>query len=111
NRGARFEEQIEVLRLLWREPSVTFRGRWHTIIEAGINPLPLRREIPIWIGGAAEPAIRRAARLADGFFPQVPKGERAAWVERLHGWLEEAGRAPETFGLEPLANARGSDQE
>jgi probable F420-dependent oxidoreductase len=101
NRGRRFEEQIEVLRLLWREPVVTYRGRWHSITAAGLNPLPVRRSIPIWIGGSAEAALRRAARLADGFFPQRPlEGGWAATLEQLRAWVAEAGRDPAAFGVE-----------
>src|SRR6478752_3439105 len=53
NRGARSEEQIAVLRALWTQPVVTFEGRWHHIDAAGINPLPVQRPIPIWLGGEA----------------------------------------------------------
>jgi probable F420-dependent oxidoreductase len=54
DRGRRSEEQIEVLRALWSSPEITYRGRWHTIEDAGLNPLPPRRTIPIWIGGGVE---------------------------------------------------------
>ncbi|HZO63234.1 MAG TPA: LLM class F420-dependent oxidoreductase, partial [Gaiellaceae bacterium] len=95
DRGRRSEEQIEVLRRLWTEPVVDFEGRWHRIPAAGINPLPVQRPIPIWIGGSAEAAIRRTARLADGFFPQRPlEGGWAATIDRLRSWAEEAGRDP-----------------
>ena len=67
DRGARMEEQIEVLRLLWTRELVTFEGRWHKITDAGINPLPVRRPIPLWIGGGADPVVRRIGRLADGW--------------------------------------------
>src|SRR5579885_1964305 len=88
NRGARLEEQIEVLRALWSETSITYTGRWHTIDHAGINPLPVQRPIPIWIGATADAALRRAARLADGWFPQRPPDDQArAMMERLHGYL------------------------
>jgi probable F420-dependent oxidoreductase len=101
NRGRRAEEQIEVLRRLWTEPVVDFDGRWHRIPRAGINPPPVQRPIPIWIGGSAEAAIRRAARLADGFFPQRPlEGGWPATLERLRTWAEEAGRDPGTIGIE-----------
>jgi alkanesulfonate monooxygenase SsuD/methylene tetrahydromethanopterin reductase-like flavin-dependent oxidoreductase (luciferase family) len=43
NRGRRSEEQVQVMQKLWAEPHVTFKGRWHTIEDAGINPLPLKR--------------------------------------------------------------------
>ena len=101
NRGRRAEEQIELLRRLWTEPVVTFEGRYHRVPGAGINPLPVQRPIPVWIGGSAEPAIRRAARIADGFFPQRPlAGGWPATMERLRAWLEEAGRDPGAFGIE-----------
>src|ERR1700738_4753914 len=57
NRGRRIEEQVEVLRKLTSEPVVEFRGKWHTIDRAGLNPLPVQRPIPIWFGGSAEAAI------------------------------------------------------
>jgi probable F420-dependent oxidoreductase len=100
NRGRRAEEQIEVLRRLWTEAVVDFEGRWHHISQAGINPLPVQRPIPVWIGGSAEAAIRRAARLADGFFPQRPlEGGWAATMEQFRGWVE-AERKPEEIGIE-----------
>jgi probable F420-dependent oxidoreductase len=101
DRGKRSEEQIEVLRRLWTEPVVTFEGLHHSIPAAGISPLPVQRPIPIWIGGSAEAAIRRAARLADGFFPQRPlEGGWPATMERFRGWAEEAGRDPAAIGIE-----------
>ncbi|MDQ6673765.1 MAG: LLM class F420-dependent oxidoreductase, partial [Chloroflexota bacterium] len=72
NRGRRLEEQIELMRRLWTEPAVTFEGRYQRVTAAGLNPLPVQRPIPVWIGASAEPAIKRAAELADGFFPQRP---------------------------------------
>ena len=101
NRGRRAEEQIELLRRLWTEPIVEFAGRYHSVPAAGINPLPVQRPIPIWIGGSAEAAIRRAARMADGFFPQRPlKGGWPVTMERFRGWAEEAGRDPAAIGIE-----------
>jgi probable F420-dependent oxidoreductase len=101
NRGRRAEEQIDVLRRLWTEPVVDFEGNWHRIPRAGINPLPVQRPIPIWIGASAEPAIRRAARLADGFFPQRPlDGGWEATIEQFRNWVEDAGRNPGEIGIE-----------
>src|SRR5581483_4454210 len=51
NRGRRMEEQIAVMRALWTQEAVTFHGRWHHTSAAGINPLPVQRPIPVWIGG------------------------------------------------------------
>jgi probable F420-dependent oxidoreductase len=101
DRGKRSEEQIEVMRRLWTEPVVDFEGRWHRIPQAGINPLPVQRPIPIWIGGSAEAALKRAARLADGFFPQRPiDGDWPKTMELFRGWVEEAGRDPAEIGIE-----------
>jgi probable F420-dependent oxidoreductase len=102
NRGARSEEQIALLRALWSEPVVTFKGRWHTVEDAGLNPLPVQRPIPIWIGGYSEVTLRRTARLADGYFPAGKPADdqvRAA-IEQLYSYLREAGRDVASFGLE-----------
>jgi len=101
NRGRRMEEQIEVMRALWREPLVDFDGRYHTLHRAGIKPLPPERSIPVWMGGGVEAVLKRAARLADGWFPEFRPGPDAeATVERLRGYLRDAGRDPATFGIE-----------
>src|SRR3954454_2497828 len=76
NRGVRMDEQIPLLRRLFNERAVTHHGRYEKVTGAGIAPLPVQRPIPIWIGGQSDPAYRRAGRLADGWFPQVPPGER-----------------------------------
>jgi probable F420-dependent oxidoreductase len=101
NRGKRIEEQIALMRALWTKHLVTFRGQWHRVSDAGINPLPVQRPIPIWMGGESEPVMRRAARLADGWMPHFRPGPQAqAIVDRLHGLLREAGRDPARFGIE-----------
>src|SRR4029077_19378899 len=65
-RGARQEEQIELLRKLFTDPLVDFSGRFHRVDRAALNPQPTR-PIPIWLGGSSEAAFDRAARIADGF--------------------------------------------
>jgi alkanesulfonate monooxygenase SsuD/methylene tetrahydromethanopterin reductase-like flavin-dependent oxidoreductase (luciferase family) len=100
-RGARIEEQIEVMRLLWSREVVSYEGKYHRIDEAGINPLPVQRPIPVWMGARADVGLRRTARVADGWFPLGPLDERMREaVERLRGYVEEAGRAPESVGIE-----------
>jgi alkanesulfonate monooxygenase SsuD/methylene tetrahydromethanopterin reductase-like flavin-dependent oxidoreductase (luciferase family) len=100
-RGARIEEQIEVMRLLWSREVVSYEGKYHRIDEAGINPLPVQRPIPVWMGARADVGLRRTARVADGWFPLGPPDERMREViRRLHGYVEEAGRAPESVGIE-----------
>lgn len=115
NRGRRIEEQIDLLRCLWTEPHVDFRGRWHHIPDAGINPLPIQRPIPIWFGGHSEPVIRRAARLGDGWMPLYKSPQDAqSGLELLASELSIAGRSRTEFGLEarvPYGSANQSDWE
>jgi probable F420-dependent oxidoreductase len=103
DRTGRLEEQIEVMRLLWSEPAVTFDGRYHHLDGVGINPRPAHR-IPIAIGsGAAEPVLRRVARVADGWMPLLVPGldptPVADAVDRLRKLCEEEGRDPATLAI------------
>lgn len=101
NRGRRLEEQIEVLRKLWTQELVSFEGRWHKITDAGIKPLPLQRPIPIWFGGSDERALRRLGRLGDGWFPLIGPDEQCrAAIEKIRGYAKEAGRDPNTIGID-----------
>ncbi len=101
NKNRRIEEQIEVLRLLWTEPVVHFTGRWHRIDRAGLNPMPVQRPIPVWMGGTAEEELKRIARIADGWFTQLQPNENGhAAFERFRGYLREAGRDPARFPIE-----------
>ncbi len=101
-RGRRVSEQIEVLRALWTEEIVDFEGRWHRVDRAAVNPLPRQRPIPIWIGGHAEPVIRRTAALADGWLPQFdPAAESSKQsVALLRQATVEAGREVSDVGIE-----------
>jgi len=120
NRGRRIEEQIAVLRALWTQEVVDFKGRWHRIDRAGVNPLPVQRPIPVWMGGGwdrqkraiVEPAARRIARIADGWFTHVPvnDGSRAA-MEEFRRLVEEEGRDPATFPVEARLPAAKSGAE
>jgi probable F420-dependent oxidoreductase len=102
NRGARSEEQVEVMRALWANPLVTYSGRWHTIDNAGIKPRPVRGRIPVWFGGNSEAALRRAGRIGDGWLPQrVPDDAARGMIDRVRGYAREAGRAPQDVGFEP----------
>ena len=101
NRGRRFEEQIDVLRALWTEDVVDYAGRYHTIPEAGLNPMPVQQPIPVWIGGYADVVMDRIGRLADGWFPGSQPGDT---LERSRSLVVEsalaAGRDPSTIGME-----------
>src|ERR1700680_1570136 len=106
-RGRLVEEQIEVMRLLWSQEVVSYKGRFHTITEAGLNPLPVRRSIPVWLGGEVDTLLRRVARLADGWLPQKPPDDHMReTLERLRAYTREAGRDPATLGIEARRNAR-----
>ena len=105
-RGRVVEEQIEVMRLLWSQEVVSYKGQYHTITEAGLNPLPIRRSIPIWLGGSADVLLRRVARLGDGWFPQgKPDDHMRRLLERLISYIKEVGRDPSTVGIEARVNA------
>jgi probable F420-dependent oxidoreductase len=105
NRGRRFEEQVDLMRRLWTERVVTFEGKYHRVTAAGLNPLPVQRPIPIWIGASAEPAIKRAAEIADGYFPQRPlAGGWPATFDKIQAWLAAAGRDPAGFGIDARVN-------
>lgn len=110
-RAARSEEQIALLRQLFSEESVTFAGRWHTVEAAGLNPLPVRRSIPIWIGGAADATLQRVVRLGDGWFPQMPPDKARPLVDRLRALAVEAGRDSDSIGIEARVTIAGKDEE
>lgn len=108
-RGRVIVEQIEVMRLLWSQEVISYKGRYHTITEAGLNPLPPRRSIPVWLGGSSDILLRRAARLGDGWFPQgYPDEQMAETLERLRGYTREAGRDPASLGIEARLTIRDS---
>ena len=109
DRAKRVEEQIEVLRLLWTQELVDYTGRWHRIDRAGIKPLPVQRPIPIWMGADEEVAVKRVARLADGWFSHLaPDDEGRAALERFRAYVREAGRDPARVGVEGRVASTGS---
>ena len=119
NRGRRSEEQMEVMRALWTQELVTFEGRWHRITDAGLNPMPVQRPIPIWIGGgpgsvrsatqrAGDRVLRRIARMADGWFPSVGlDGNIGGLIARLHELIREEGRDVSDVGIEGSVSLTG----
>jgi alkanesulfonate monooxygenase SsuD/methylene tetrahydromethanopterin reductase-like flavin-dependent oxidoreductase (luciferase family) len=101
NRGRRIEEQIALMRELWARELVTFGGRWHNVPDAGLNPLPVQRPIPIWFGGHAEPVLRRLARLGDGWMTNFRTAADARpALDSIDRFLAEAGRSRADIGLE-----------
>ena len=119
NRGRRYAEQIPLLREFWTNDMVDFAGEHHRVDHAGVCPQPVQRPIPIWMGAGAranpvpsDRVLRRVARLADGWFPQMQPGDDAkATVERLQQFLAEAGRGDAAIGMEPRVNLADGDPE
>ncbi|MEX1019620.1 MAG: LLM class F420-dependent oxidoreductase [Litorilinea sp.] len=102
NRGKRSEEQVQVLQKLWTEPLVTFEGKYHTIPNAGLKPMPVQQPIPIWFGGQAAPVMERLAKYGAGWMPNVGTPAAAAPVlEVLDTYLAQAGRKRSDIGIEP----------
>jgi probable F420-dependent oxidoreductase len=109
-RGAVMDEQIDLMRALWKENAITYRGRFHTVTDSGICPLPPRRDIPIWIGGTTPPAMRRAARLGDGWLPYGPAREAPAMMETFRATMAAEERRLEGFGIEAVMFAHPDDR-
>ena len=106
-RGKRMDEQIPYLRRLWGEPLVSFQGRYDAIERANIIPRP-KRQIPIYCGGFADPAFRRAAKLADGFIFAMGFEEGALpGLARIHELMDKEGRSKEGFGAHYIMQGTG----
>lgn len=99
DRGKRQEEQIALMRELWANDTITYQGTWHRVTKAGLNPRP-QRQIPVWFGGFAEAALRRAGRIGDGWIGGASPDQAERLIEQLRGYVREAGRDPAQFGIE-----------
>src|SRR5216110_389278 len=102
NRGKRSEEQVQVMKALWADPYVTFEGKWHRFPDAGINPRPPSRKIPLWFGGHMDVTLQRIAKWGDGWMMlSEPPGPKAvAEFDKLRRLVEAEGRDPASVGLE-----------
>ncbi len=112
-RGEREEEQIELMRRLWTERSVSYEGKFDRVVGAGLAPLPIQRPIPIWLGGISPVAYRRMGRLADGWFPRVVPGPELESARSLiAAAATEAGRDPSAIAMEGRISwqANGADE-
>ena len=109
NRGIRSEEQIEIMRALWANETINYKGRWHKIKDAGINPLPIQKSIPIWLGGKSEKVLERIGRIGDGWIAgglNGPDQKSHSIFSRIHQYAEKAGRKPGDVGLETWLSAK-----
>jgi probable F420-dependent oxidoreductase len=102
NRGRRSEEQVQLMQALWAEPHVTFKGRWHTIDDAGINPRPASGKVPVWYGGHHDRTLERIAKWGDGWMPNAYPPDQSALdvFAKLRSLTEAAGRDPAHVGIE-----------
>ena len=112
-RGRRCSEQMQLLRRLWTEPEVSFEGEFHELRQVGIDPLPIQRPIPMWIGGASTPSetvLRRIGEHADGWFAICEPEEMPALRERIDTYAEAAGRSSADIGVESGVGIHGRSE-
>ena len=93
-RGRKTDEGLEIVRRLWREDSVDFTGEHYRLTGATISPKPVQADLPMWIGGGSEAAIKRTARIGTGWQggPETPP-EAARIVAAIKAAAAEAGRS------------------
>lgn len=96
HRGSRAVEQVQLMKRLWTEDNVTFKGKFYNVENLSVGPKPIQKpHPPIWTGGSAEVALKRAGSWADGFIcgssaiPEFP----STW-EKIAGYARAAGRDP-----------------
>ena len=94
---------MRLLRLFWTQPAVDFEGEFHAVKGVGLDPLPLQRPIPLWIGGASrpsEPVLRRIGEESDGWFAICAPEQYGALRARIDDFARGAGRDPAEIGAE-----------
>lgn len=101
-RGQRFEEQIDVLRMLFTQKAVTFSGAFHKLDGVGLCPMPIQRPIPLWLGGRlSKTALRRVGRKADGWLVNLPFGQDLEMaLSTIRNAAADAGRDPGELGMQ-----------
>ena len=103
-RGKRTDEILEILRLLWTGKMVEYQGKHYQFEPMEMNPAPTEY-IPIWIGGISEPAMRRSARLGDGWVSDLQSSEDIIHsIEKIQSWRKELGRENEPFEVMATPN-------
>ena len=102
NRGRRSEEQVALMQALWGNEYVAFKGRWHTLDDAGISPRPASGKVPVWYGGHVEQTLQRVAKWGDGWMPNAYPPDQSATdvLGQLRRLTEQAGRDPGKIGIE-----------
>lgn len=109
SRGRRLEQQIALLRMLWKERVITFDGDFDQVDQAGINPLPTNLDVPIWMGGSGQLVLDRIGRMGDGWFPLLLKPDATAMgMERIREVAAAEGRDPSAIGLMCMVTETGN---
>src|SRR5262244_3542413 len=109
-RGRRTDEAIHVIRLLWTQDEVTFRGEFYKLDRVTIFPKPWQQPPPIWIGGKSEAAIKRTARVGDGWIPSfITPEEFRVGADRLRDLAAAGGREVPEDHLGSLINFAVAD--
>ena len=93
-RGKKTDEGLEIVKRLWSEDSVDFAGVHYRLTGASISPKPVQAELPMWIGGGSDAAVRRTARFGTGWQggPETPS-EAGQVVAAIQAAVREAGRS------------------
>ena len=102
-RGARCDEQLELLHALWTQPVVDFAGQFHTVSNSGIDPRPVQQPIPVWIGARSIPSdrvVQRMGKWASGWFVLASPEEYLNLKVRIDAAARQAGRDPAAIGAE-----------
>ena len=102
-RGAKCDEQLELMHQLWSQPSVNFQGRYHTVTDNGINPRPLQQPVPIWVGAKSVPGgrvVERIGKWAAGWFVLASPEDYPGVKTRIDAAAKNAGRNPADIGAE-----------
>ena len=108
-RGKRCGEQVELMRRLWTEQTVTYHGTYHRVTGAGLAPLPIQQPIPVWFGASSPRACRRAGRLGDGWFPMAGPGPKLEQARReVTQAATEDGRDPAEIAMEGRVSWNGN---
>jgi len=109
-RGARNDEYIEAMRALWAGPHAEYHGEFVDFEPATCSPRPVNGDIPVIVGGDSEAAVRRAARIADGYFPGEGDADRlAGLIARVKQATEDAGRDPAELEINAMFGAQFAD--
>ncbi|CAE7635553.1 unnamed protein product [Symbiodinium pilosum] len=112
-RGARCDEQLELLHALWTQPAVDFKGRFHTVSNIGIEPRPLQQPIPVWIGARSIPSdrvVQRMGKWASGWFVLANPEEFEGVKRRVDAAAKAAGRDASAIGTEAGVAVAGPRQ-